>query len=63
MKIRNRTPHMKLNFRKFILAAGSKNGLGQGNPGEEPIIILVKVIRDEDLSELELCQGDGCGRG
>ena len=43
---------MKLNFRKFILAAGGKNVLGQENPGEEPsqvIILIVKFIRDKDL--------------
>lgn len=48
---------MKLNFRKFTLAAGNKNGLGQRNAGEEPsyvIIIIVKVIRDEDIPQLEL---------
>lgn len=46
--------NMKLNFRKFFLAAGGKNGLVQENPGGEPsqvIIIMVKVIRDEDLSD------------
>lgn len=40
---------MKLNFRKFILATGSKNGLGQGNPREEPswiTVMIVKVIKD-----------------
>lgn len=44
---------MKLNFRKFFQAVEDKNGLGQGNPGGEPsqvIIITVKVIRDEELS-------------
>lgn len=53
---------MKLNFRKFILAAGSKSESGQANAGEEPrkvIIIIAKIIRDEEAPELELCQWDG----
>lgn len=59
---RNRTPHRNPNFRKLILAVGSKSGSGQANAAEEPkkvIIIIVKVIRDEELLELELCQWDG----
>lgn len=57
---------MKLNFRKFFLAAGDKNGLGQGNPGGEPsqvIIITVKVIRDEDLSDQSSKEVDEQKRG
>lgn len=43
------------------MAAGTKNGLGWGNPREElsQALKILKVIRDKDLSDLSCVTGIG----